>query len=103
MDNSQACQDEDRRSASDALGPELSEWMRKLRARLQHGELAALRRLTLDNGVVLVNLELTAERLLDELEELWALPAGERERSYARRRRRQHVDTLRRLWQALEG
>jgi hypothetical protein len=103
VDNSHARQAEDSRSASDALDSDLSDWIRTLRERLQRGELTALRRLTLDNGVVLVNLELTAKRLIDDLEELTALPAAERERSYTRRRRRQRVDTLRRLRQALEG
>ena len=77
-------------------------WIAGLRARLDGGELAGLRRLRLDVGLTLVNVELAARRLLEELDELEMLPPDRRERGYTRTRRRRLVVTLRSLMRALE-
>ena len=81
---------------------ELAGWILGLRARLEGGELAGLRRLTLDIGLTLVNVELAARRLLEELDELELLPPDRRERGYSRTRRRRLVDTLHSMLRALE-
>jgi hypothetical protein len=73
-----------------------------LRARLEGGELAGLRRLRLDIGITLVNVELAARRLLEDLDELEMLPPARRERGYTRTRHRRLVVTLHSLARALE-
>lgn len=72
-----------------------------LRQRLEQGELRDLRRLTLDNGMVVINVELTTRRLIGELAESAESASNERG-GYARRRLHQLADTLRRLDRALQ-
>jgi hypothetical protein len=84
-------------------GGEPESWLPRLRGRLDRGELDDLRRVTLDNGLPLVNVALAARRLLDELADLDALPPARRDRGFARTRRRRALDTLERLRRALEG
>ena len=82
---------------------DLADWVASLNGWLERGDLAGLRRLSLDNGTTVVGVELAARALIVELAELDALPLARRERGYARVRRRRVIDTLWCLRRALES
>jgi hypothetical protein len=72
----------------------LAAWLTELRARLDRGELAQLKRLPLGNGVTLVNVELAVRQILEEIDTVATMTPVERERVFTRMRRRKLVDTL---------
>lgn len=83
-----------------APGSDGSDSLLVLQARVERGELSGIRRVALDNGLVVINVELAARRLIEGLAEARdGVPA--RLGTYSRRQYRQFADLLGRLERAL--